>query len=224
MSARGKGPDGYTLLQTLVVLGVLGLFVAALASPFTHWANRYRFETFMDQVASLSVLARSAAVTSAAPAVVEVAIDGSRVRVFLDRHGVGGPGTSADGIFNPVEGLPATVTDRHLAEVPIPAGIEPGAPRGEKPVEGLTLLARRHVLLLQPDGSAADSGAFRFGDSWGNYVEMRVAPSATARTQLRKYHKHWSRSADGSHWYSRDDGRPWEWIWGVPKGGGSRGR
>lgn len=204
----------------LVVVAVLGLLIAATVSPFTHWSNRYRFETFMDQSASLATLGRSTAIRAVGRVVLEVDADALRVWAFLDRHGPGGPGTAPDGVFTPVDGLGEGSTDWLLGQVPIPAGIEPGAPQGQGTTDGLTLLAGRRVASIELDGSVTDPGAFRFGDRWGNYLELRLGPAATARTQIRKYHKHWPKGADGSHWYSHDQGPAWEWSWGVATQGG----
>lgn len=59
------------------------------------------------------------------------------------------------------------------------------------------------------DGSVKETGAFRFADVRGNFLEVDVAPKATARVQVRK----WDETVN--KWYTRDQGgKAWEWKTG----------
>lgn len=60
-----------------------------------------------------------------------------------------------------------------------------------------------------PNGSVEETGAFRFADVRGNFLEVRVEPQATARVQVRKWDE------TDNEWYTRDQGgKAWEWKTG----------
>lgn len=60
------------------------------------------------------------------------------------------------------------------------------------------------------DGSVQETGAFRFSDVRGNFLEVNVEPKATARVQVRKWDE-----TDGT-WNTRDQGeKAWEWKTGT---------
>jgi hypothetical protein len=42
------------------------------------------------------------------------------------------------------------------------------------------------LVSFQTDGSVEYSGAFRIVDGWGNHLEIRVEPKATARIEILK--------------------------------------
>jgi hypothetical protein len=59
-------------------------------------------------------------------------------------------------------------------------------------VDGLTVVAGTNlrVMVFGPDGSIRDPGALRIADAREprrNVLEVRVAPQATARVEVRKY-------------------------------------
>jgi len=58
-----------------------------------------------------------------------------------------------------------------------------------------------------PDGSVDKTGAFRFQDVRGNFLEIQVEPQATARVQVRKWDE------DANDWFTRGD-KVWEWKTG----------
>lgn len=62
---------------------------------------------------------------------------------------------------------------------------------------------------FQADGSVEETGAFRFADVRGNFLEVRIDPKATARVQVRKWDE------TDNKWYTRDEGgKAWEWKTG----------
>ncbi len=66
-----------------------------------------------------------------------------------------------------------------------------------------------NCFVFLPDGSVQETGAFRFADVRGNFLEVRVQPQATARVQVRKWDE------TDNKWYTRDQGgKAWEWKTG----------
>lgn len=67
-------------------------------------------------------------------------------------------------------------------------------------VDGWTGSGQEAVFL--PNGTAIDEGAFRFADKRGNLLEVRLAPAAIGRVEVRKF--------NGLDWVGRDQGG-WKW-------------
>ena len=97
--------------------------------------------------------------------------------------------------------------------IELPESVSFGAPASEAP----TLTG--DCFVFRPDGSVdflpdrpGEPEAFRFADVRGNFLEVRVAPRATARVQVRK----WDETAEpGQQWQTRDQGgKAWEWKTG----------
>jgi type II secretory pathway pseudopilin PulG len=208
--ARTAG-RGYTLVQMMVAVTIV-IGMAALGYPaFQNWIQRTRVEGFGQSMVGLLRMARSRAVLEGVPVVVAADVDGERVQAFLDRNGATA-GSPSDGTFNPVDGVPAGSTDQWLADSPMPVGVRFVAPRSEPIVSGFTSVSGRRVAIFLPGGSVQDSGAIRFGDQWGNYLEVRVSTPATGRVTMRKYHPRATGGAPGD-WRDGEEG-PWEWEWG----------
>lgn len=67
------------------------------------------------------------------------------------------------------------------------------------------------VAIFQGDGSVRDTGGFRFGDESGNFLEVRVAPAATARIEVRKC-RACTDADDPTDWHAAGDGgEGWTW-------------
>ena len=79
------------------------------------------------------------------------------------------------------------------------------APSGQ----GAAVMVPGNCFVFLPDGSVEETGAFRFADVRGNFLEVRVEPLATARVQVRKWDE------TDNEWYTRDQGgKAWEWKTG----------
>lgn len=64
---------------------------------------------------------------------------------------------------------------------------EPAGATGEASLDGFTPFDGAVSAVFQPNGSVADEGAFRIADLRGNFLEVRVAPAATGRIEIRKW-------------------------------------
>ncbi len=71
-------------------------------------------------------------------------------------------------------------------------------------VEGLEKVGTTGLARFNSDGSVDATGAFRYADQRGNFLEVRIDPRAVARVKVRKW--------DGTSWFARDES-PGPWIW-----------
>lgn len=77
------------------------------------------------------------------------------------------------------------------------------------PSQGDEITVPDNCFTFQPDGSIEETGAFRFADVRGNFLEVEVGPKATARVRVRK----WDETEN--MWFTRDQGgKAWEWKTG----------
>jgi len=207
---------GYTLIRMLVVVTVIALSLGMSLPAFQAWIQRVRVEGHGQALAALMHLARKQAVLDGGQVVVAVDSTTGEVYAFRDRNGAT-PGSAGDGLFNPVEGAPVGSTDQKIGSCFPRGGVEYTAPRTEELIDGFTAVAGGRAAIFTDQGAVRDPGALRFGDRWGNYLEVRVAPAATARVVVRKYRD--GGGGDGG-WFSRaENGGPWEWYWGKGRRG-----
>lgn len=131
------------------------------------------------------------------PVVVRVETGTGELVAFVD--------VDRDLVFDPPTGSP-TVDDVRLATLATPNLVSfGGPPEDAAAVAGFGAAGA----VFRPDGSVEQQGAVRLGDPKGNFLEVRVAPAATARVVLRKW------AADeggGGAWREAGEGgQPWQW-------------
>lgn len=198
--------NGFTLIEMLVVLCLLTI-MAALALPalLTLW-HQSKIRGISQETTVLMRRARLEAVKSATQVVARIVLPAGnalgKVEAFTD--------SNADGLLS--AGEPT------LASLTLPVGIKFAAPNpgsdllGKDSVEGFSAdpagASLPKIAIFQRDGSIAIVGAYRFADTYGNYLEVRVTPAATARVEVRKAR------LEGSNWNfyaSGEGGKAWEW-------------
>jgi hypothetical protein len=155
------------------------------------------------EVSAMMRLARLNAVKTVTQGVVRIELPSTgkpgRVEAFSD--------LDANGIFGGA--------DRVLGSSPLPTGVQFMAPpdiAGTASIDGLSAdpggASLPRIAIFQRDGSIASVGAFRFADTYGNFLEVRIEPAATARIEVRKARE------EGSSWnfYASGEGdQAWEW-------------
>ena len=149
--------------------------------------------------------ARLEAIKRSVTAIVRLDTASRQVISFAD---VNGPTMAdpPDGLYNPVAGQLEHGTDYEVRPaLRLPGRIEFQAPLGQTVVDGFTTIGADQVAMFQTDGSVRDDGAIRISDGRSNFLEVRVAPKATARVELRKW--------DGSAFrVAGEGGVQWQWY------------
>lgn len=220
---RRLGPArGFTLVEMLVAVVILGVLVTFGVPIALKTLRTAKLSTAGFDCNSLVRRAKSEAIKKNAPVVVRYdpltdpdPLDGKETGkfiAFIDVHGPdpdNDPPDPPDGIFNPKnDGRPFTETDHELSRCSLPEGVSWGGPP-EHPnmIAGFTDLGTEYVAILEPDGSIRDIGAYRFGDERGNFLQIEIAPTATARVTLKKW------NPDEIQWMEQEEeGKKWTWY------------
>lgn len=203
---------GFTLVELLVVVAVIAI-LALFTWPALHrMILKSRLHGYATEMAALMHQARLESVKRSVPTVVRLDYDADQVVVFVDVDG--------DGEFTPDASVPFGEADFELVRRQRPetvsfAGPDNG-PEGSDTINGFTArtdLTLPRQAVFNPDGSVADPGGFRVADIKGNFLEVRVAPQATARIEVLKYDPGYTNPDDpNDHWRGqREGGDPWQW-------------
>ena len=229
---RKHGPaSGFTLVEILVAVVILGVLVTFGVPIALKTLRTAKLSTAGFDCNSLVRRAKAEAIKKNSPVVVRYEpltdddpLDGKltgELIAFVDVHGPNpdnDPPDPPDAIFNPKnDGRPFTETDHELSRCELPEGVSWKGPdedtkcdRGLYPdcnIAGFTNLGTEHVAILEPAGSIRDIGAYRFGDERGNFLQIEVAPTATARVTLKKW------NPDELKWMEREEeGKKWTWY------------
>lgn len=212
---------GFTLLETLILMAVVGILLALTIPKLSYLVRRSRFEGIARETAAAVARARIESIRRGVPVVVRPDFEANQITVFADiNDAAGDPGS--DLLFNPQAGENPGTTDYEIVRLPLPETIEfwgPGdsSPEGSAAILGFTDLdgsgSEPSGAVLDRDGTIRDIGGFHFGDSLGNILQVLVSPEATARAQLRKYDPSRTVGPDGTYFYTKgEDDQPWRWI------------
>jgi prepilin-type N-terminal cleavage/methylation domain-containing protein len=179
---RSKCAAGFTLLELLVVMVIL-MIAATLGIPaLQKMIVRQKLEGFLRTVGIHMQVARQESIKSGNPVVVEPRTGQRELLLFAD--------VDDDGSFTPnASAVPRTV-DYEIARLPLPSGNSPSANiefKGPNGGADAVVGFAGDIAVFDPDGSIRSEGAFRFGDSRGNILEVKIGPTATARVEIRKY-------------------------------------
>jgi len=189
--------EGFTLIETLIVLAVVGILVLISAPAFLKMLNRFKLSGTTRELASLMQATRLESIKMSAPAQVhyDAASNSFFAFVDLDRDGA------------------VSAADRVLAgRVIVPRKVEfwgptDGAANGANATDGWDNAPANLGPIYSPDGSVDRAGAFRLKDSNDNFLEVRVQTPATGRIVLKK----WDRN-DAAFFANGEDGHKWEWY------------
>ena len=194
-----KRQAGFTLIETLIVLAVIGILVLISAPAFLSMMNRFKLTGTTRELASLMQAARYEAIKMNAPSQVNYDAASNRFIAFvdLDRDNVQ---SAADRI------LAATVMVPRKVEFWGPGD---GAANGVNAIDGWddSTPTARLGPIFSPNGSVDRVGAFRLKDSNDNYLEVRVETPATGRMVLKKYFP-----GDNAFFLNGESGRKWVWY------------
>jgi prepilin-type N-terminal cleavage/methylation domain-containing protein len=223
-TTRRSRTGGFTLVELLVVIALIAILSILGYPMLQNMIHRSKLEGFARETAILLRTARLAAIKAGgienfdatdptlrswrARAVVQLDLANNEVVAFVDLDAAGGVQGQSDLIFNPRAGAPHKTTDYELGRFKLPNGIHFESPDGSGGVSGLSTnpagVSEPNIAVFMPNGSIDTAGAFRLADERGNFLEVQVAPQATARIEMRKW--------NGTAWVAQDEGgERWEW-------------
>jgi len=190
-----RSASGFTLVDLVVVMAILGLLAALTAPALQTFLVRAKIETFSRDLASLVRQTRIESIKRSQPGVLLVNALNGRSLAFIDEN--------ENAAYDDGETL--------LARLNMPGGLSYDAPDGELVIAGFDTSGDTGWASFTTDGSVEREGAFRFMDGRGNAMELRIAPAATAKIRVRKWNEDLE-VMDGSHWYGDGEGgEPWTW-------------
>lgn len=214
---KRNAESGFTLLEVFVVLVFLLVVGALLVPEFTNSLERAKLRGIAQETTVLMRLARLDAIKHSRSALVVMDLAGPDVASpenNVDRM-IACPDVNNNLRCDPI---PA---ERRLGEFVLPKGVffrdELGNRNGAS-VKDFTVAdpSLPNVAVFDRDGSIRVDGAFRFADhcaTGGNVLEVRVAPRATARVEVRKWRPSPSRYDASGEGPSRNDTGSEAWQW-----------
>ncbi|MFP3938924.1 MAG: prepilin-type N-terminal cleavage/methylation domain-containing protein [Thermoanaerobaculia bacterium] len=206
----GGSSSGFTLIEVLVVVGVLTVILALGIPAIQNLIVRSKTEGFVRDASALMQRTRLEAIRMNREGAVFLDVANRRLVAFID--------ADRDGVFDPTGGTPRTV-DYELSRLDLPSNVEfedEAGNTGTASVLGNTTVevdgADVPAPIFQPDGSIenplADAFAYRVADVRGNVLEVRIAPAATGRVRVRKWQdSEWLSTVDPE----AQDPKPWRW-------------
>jgi prepilin-type N-terminal cleavage/methylation domain-containing protein len=189
--------SGFTLIELLVVLAIVSIAMGLGIPAIRNFVLRSQTEGFARDLSALMQRTRLESIKKNRNGAVFLDFGARQAVAFVD--------SDRDGAFDP------TGTDYVLGRLPLPANLafkDPVGNTGVDSIDGFTPVGAENWAVFQPDGSVANQGAFRIGDVRDNFLEVRVAPAATARVTLHKWQNgKWLGTVDPS----QPGYEPWEW-------------
>lgn len=192
MNKRIKRPTwlGFTIIELLVVLSLI-VIIGAIGYPALGKLLRKGQLISFGQKLSVQLKAgRQEAIRSGFPVAVIADFANHQIYAFVNAD------EDPDFVFAPDPSQPSRTTDYEIYRLYLPTDRQvhlfgPGDadPHGNDAVDSFTDVNGQQIAIFEPDGSIRDTGAFRFADDKGNFLEVRVEPAATARITLQKYNR-----------------------------------
>jgi prepilin-type N-terminal cleavage/methylation domain-containing protein len=197
---------GFTLIEVLVVLVVAGIFMAFMTPSLFRFLQRSKIEGITRETGTMLQVARLESLRGRAPVRVVADYDSDQVYAFADLN--------RDGLLD-------AGTDRELARYPLPKGVSFWGAENTEPEQADALVTFDDDTScsscpaggwadFKTDGTAAQTGAIRFGDERGNFLEVNITSLATGKVEIRKYdpesRQYWVQGEVGGR------GKSWEWY------------
>lgn len=201
----GRGHDGFTLIEMLVVLALMMILMLFAVPVLQTTMRQSKLRGIAGETATLMRRARLEAIKRSCTSIVRI-VDTSGAN---PAHVEGFADCDGDGVAD---------TDKPtLGTFPVPSGVRFLAPpdlEWKDSVGGLSPDpggGAANVAIFQRDGAIQDIGGFRFGDAVGNFLEVWAEPAATARIEVHKC-RLCTDAANRTDWYaSGDGGEAWQW-------------
>jgi len=192
--ARGHGARGFTLIEMVIVLAIIGVLVTFGYPALQELLVRSRIESATRNTANIMRLARLEAIKHSVQVLVTFDSTDNTVWAYANVDGTAG--------YSPNASKPKGTVDYQVGSTyHLPNGVTFGAPGGQTAIDFGGLPAT-----FESDGSVDATGEVRFVDLRRNYLEVSVSPKATANIEILK----WDESRNLWH-PSNEDNHPWKW-------------
>ena len=185
----GRGQRGFTLIEMLVVMALMLALVAIGIPSLQNALHQSKMRGMVQEITVALRLARIDAVKTSSQGIVQIIPstapdEPAVVRAFSDRD------------FDKRLGA----TEKVLASFVLPTGVTfDSAENFSADPDGGPNMA-----IFLGGGSIIDTGGFRISDPYGNQMEVRVEPKATARIEVLKFES-------GAYVPNGDNGKAWTW-------------
>lgn len=203
---RRAGEAGFNLIEVITLVALAAILVLFTVPPLQRFVNRGRLEGVTRETAMLMNKARMEAIKRSVPVVVHLDYDADQVIAYADVNDAGGaPVSNLQYDAGALSGRGAA--DYEIGRVTVPErtffwGANDAEPEGPDAIWGFTdVPGDLNAAVFEPDGSIRDRGAYGFGDLHGNFLEVLVAPEATARVVVRKHNLEIPPGLDGSNYH-----------------------
>ena len=188
------GRSGFTLIELLLTLTLMSILMGLGLPALQNMIGREKLLGASREIAVVMRSARLEAIKTKGATVFLVDTDKSKrtVMSYVDEDD--------DGVLD--------LGERVLHRNTVGAGVYFAAPSGTAitdVIDGLEKSGTQGLVRFNSDGSVDATGAIRYADSRGNFLEVRIEPVSVARVKIRKW--------DGTGWYGKDDmDGPWVWY------------
>lgn len=193
---------GFTLIELFVVLAIAAIAMGLGIPALHNFIVRSRTEGFAREASMLLQRCRLESIKSNREVV--AFLDGGDIVCFVD--------ADRDQTFNPDDTKPYRTADWVVGRVSPQSDkvsyADPDGNTGGGSIGGFGTPWGSNALtaaVFQPNGSVVEEGAFRIADVRENFLEVRVAPAATGRIEVRKWQ-------EGAVPATEDDEDPDQWI------------
>ncbi len=195
---------GFSLIELMITIAIM-MIVAMMGFPaLLNVIHRSKIETSVQQVTTVMQVAKLEAIKTGRQTVVLIDTTDQTVEAYVNVD------ESIDRVYSPVPAAVYRTVDYQLRFITMPNGIEFKGPGGVvDAVDGCAHpeSGNPDMLIFSPNGSIEDECAYRIGDARGNYLEVRVAPEATANIKRKKW------DPVTTKWIGRREGdQPWNWY------------
>lgn len=200
----GRADSGFSLVELLIVLALIAILTLIGMPWMLSTLNRAKMVAAAKESATMMQLARLESIKQGVPTQVIYEAGSDSFLAFAD--------SNRDGVFT-------AAADRVIARGNrLPKGVYLWGPtdsgaEGEHAIadwdEDPPCVDERPGPIFRTDGSCNCAGAFRFRDSYGNFLETRILFPATSKIVIRKWF------GGGEHdeeWFENgEDNHKWSW-------------
>lgn len=194
----GRGRSGFTLIEMLVVMALMLALVAIGIPSLQNALHQSKMRGMVQEITVALRLARIDAIKTSSRGIVQIVPSTAPdkpalVRAFSDRDSDGRLGANEQVLASFV--LPTGVTFEDNAGLLDKDSVKDFSvdPDGGP-----------NMAIFRSDGSIVETGRFRISDPYGNHMEVRVEPKATARIKVYKFE-------NSDYVPNGDNGKAWTW-------------